>query len=287
MGPGEDEDLTERYRRGQLPDPPRARRIGTVDGRRHDPRSHADPRRPQPRPRPGLGPGPADDGRDGRPRRRPQPRAHRHARPSSPTLGSPPGPRRSSSLGRQRRRHSRRRRTHRAASGRRQGRGQAGEPPRRHRDYGYLGCRQARGRLRVDGVAASEPRPEGNRPQSLPRGCRWRPARRVTVRPVCRRRAGRRGRQGAEPCDRSAHRVRTAACRSRSCAEGRRWRGTRHSADVSPLSGPRPRGRRLRPDAGACSQPGGDFTGSEGGVFRGALDDDADRGVAVGVADVQ
>lgn len=41
------------------------------------------------------------------------------------------------------------------------------------------------------------------------------------------------------------------------------------------------------PETGACSQPGGDVTGGEGGVFCGALDDDADRGVAVGVADVQ
>ncbi len=42
-----------------------------------------------------------------------------------------------------------------------------------------------------------------------------------------------------------------------------------------------------RPEAGACSQPGGDFTGSEGGVIRGALHDDANRAVALGVADVQ
>jgi len=42
-----------------------------------------------------------------------------------------------------------------------------------------------------------------------------------------------------------------------------------------------------RPEAGVCSQPGSDFTGSEGGVLRGALDDDADRGVALGVADIQ
>src|SRR3954452_12731796 len=41
------------------------------------------------------------------------------------------------------------------------------------------------------------------------------------------------------------------------------------------------------PESGALSQPGGDFAGSEGGVVRGAFDDDADRGVAVAVADVQ